>query len=1159
MNPFENVTKVTPERSSSEGLRHGTPAPPTGGLFSGVQKVLPQEDYSRNDLQGLHMPVINDYLSIMVGDHALEMDDEQKVETYINRMRGYAAGNSVRAGRELVRLNELDESQLARVGEAYHVFNEMQGVFDKGVSLGERAEGLWDYGRAILLDPINLVSFGVGKAAAAGTTKAAVKVAQNSALKAFHASMKSGAGKAAANKAANDVLTASIIATGKQEASRIAARTTQRAATKTFTQRLSTTSALREIGATVAFDSAVAVGTELAYQQGMVLTGQQEDYSWANAGLAALGVLAVGGVATVAVGVGGRRTSNVLTAWDDPEKAGNVLKSFSRAVKEHGSWYQKVAGGKQVEDLDDMFWTKMILGDEELGLKGLSTILVEEGYYWQRRTPEDKVSSWIADIIMSADPQDAKTFVRDFQKATGIKMTEVSKMGLDDFAKTFTTKMSTSARLTGSAGVIARQGRGGLAKPIDEITLEDYTEYLFNFGLADDMPQFAQKLTEWGGKGISRFQNNTIRMIVSNPATTALNVMGWGMASTINSLSSISMAVLHGGTAGAKLLLGDVKGGQEAARVAEALAQAEWQKLLNLMDPLMTYDRYKALAGLRPEAMLPLTDVLPGGIEDINMLKRRGGFDPDQTLIGRTVGKAMDEVVEGAQYLTGVKAQDVWTKSQEMIYQLDKNLRLTFNKSLLELEADPKMASKLMATEEYAKVEAKAVYETMRAIFSKSYKGRGLVGEVAAVIEDARNIPGVGLLVPFGRFFNNTIATLSDVSGLSVIGRMMGFNKERSLQELGSRAAVGWAFMASLVDNELESMDSGLGLHESLNKRTAEVINHQYNFPYSMFKAGARLMAYAQDGQEPTVSEMEQINDMVMAWRRISQIWTEGGTEIPPELGAQIRKDVFGQLTRQLVDSTNDIGTLLDNLVTGRMAWDDVKEVLRKAPTQAVSGWTRALEPVNAIVGVARGTDFKLMDRRQGNELLNNSIRYIDQMVEVFLGKEFPEQRQMATGPTTQDLGKFVGTRSSGHLSATEKVLNVMGKPHYLLSKYSPNPQADNRYNKLFNSIIEGKAKELWNSEKFRNGSMEYREHEWRKVVTYANDNVKRMMESAVQKSGDRALMTSLRLSTAYGEPKIQAALKNLKIEQDFTELTPGQLQLLEAYLRTRTQWLDQK
>ena len=81
-----------------------------------------------------------------------------------------------------------------------------------------------------------------------------------------------------------------------------------------------------------------------------------------------------------------------------------------------------------------------------------------------------------------------------------------------------------------------------------------------------------------------------------------------------------------------------------------------------------------------------------------------------------------------------VKLQDSFTKSQEFVHQLDKNLRLSFNKSWSEFYTDPN-AARLMNTAEYKTAVARASEETQRAIFSLSFKSRETtLGELAGLV-----------------------------------------------------------------------------------------------------------------------------------------------------------------------------------------------------------------------------------------------------------------------------------------------------------------------------------------------------------------------------------------------------------------------------------------
>jgi hypothetical protein len=55
----------------------------------------------------------------------------------------------------------------------------MSGAFSKDRTLGEKADAVYDYARAMIIDPVNIVSLGVGKLFAQGSSKLAVQGAKN--------------------------------------------------------------------------------------------------------------------------------------------------------------------------------------------------------------------------------------------------------------------------------------------------------------------------------------------------------------------------------------------------------------------------------------------------------------------------------------------------------------------------------------------------------------------------------------------------------------------------------------------------------------------------------------------------------------------------------------------------------------------------------------------------------------------------------------------------------------------------------------------------------------------------------------------------------------------------------------------------------------------
>ena len=62
----------------------------------------------------------------------------------------------------------------------------------------------------------------------------------------------------------------------------------------------------------------------------------------------------------------------------------------------------------------------------------------------------------------------------------------------------------------------------------------------------------------------------------------------------------------------------------------------------------------------------------------------------------------------------------------------------------------------------------------------------------------------MGLLAPFGRFFNNTVAFsmfMSDVSARSVC-KALPASQTRSAKEIAVRGAIGMGFLATMIQDE---------------------------------------------------------------------------------------------------------------------------------------------------------------------------------------------------------------------------------------------------------------------------------------------------------------------------------------------------------------------
>ena len=1120
-------------------------------------------DYSSNDI------IENDELFNVAKDYMdtrFNVDDvrgysrEELVNKALNNMRGFSGGNTVRAVNELAFLNSLDPDdeddleKLNKVGKFYTMFEGMETLFGD-TTASEKLEILGDYTREAILDPANLIGLGVGKFLASGGTKVASRLAQKKAMQIYKKNLLKGKSKETAKKQA-DKMWAKVMRGAAKDEKNVAVQNKLKKESAKGMKALATKQGLKEVAGVTLVDTVAGVGSALAYEDGLVRTTGREGNYLVAGGLGAIGSLAVGGgLGATSVLLSRKSGDLALPATDvaPVEKVRNINRvtdSLLQHINKMGgkdSWREKVNAGKNlaVGDYGDTFFEEMLLGNEDKGLIGLAEVMYEQGFTYTPRYSGDKVSNFVSDVIKEADPQDIKNFLTDFEEMTGITMYTSKEAGIDkklrdftpaDFSKAFAYWASKRGEGLGAISRLNRIITG--ERDVRNTTFSDFTQSMFDTGLAqkksaEGSSLFRGKLKDvdlaFGAEGIKAGQNRIVRMLVSAPSTSYLNLVGWGAATAINSATDVGMGLLFAGKGlGQKLLQNENAG--ESLRIAGAYLRANKQKIRNMLDPNMTYDAFKSISIKNPDAMRELVRVLPGGIEDIDKVLKQSGFNPDET-IG---GAVSEKVVDFAQFISFVKMQDVFTKSQEFIYQLDKNLDITYGKSFSEFFKDPN-AARLMNEKKYKQAVARATYETQKAIFSLSYKDDTTIGELAGFVENFRNTPGVGLLAPFGRFFNNTVAFSMDMTGISFIQKLASpASQTRSAKELGLRGAIGLGFIGTMIQDEQIYREQGLGPFQRIDPETGGIADEKFNFPTSHFKAGARILSYAAEGKKPPEGEVKQISDIIG----------------------------INQLTRQLNQTVDGFGNSVNKVISGDISIiEGVANTFGGIASQVVSGTTRFIDPYNALVGLGiRRDKYKHVDRKQGSKTINNALRYMDQFIAATVGDLQQEKFSASIGDIRSDASKQLAYREV-ELTDTAKILNIIGRPNYLADKRTKIAVAGNRYNEIFHDTVEVLAGDLLRREAFKKGKiegsgstqLEVRTKLVNNIFTEAREITKYLMETGAESLSDMQLQKLLDLEGKFTIPKIDRALENLKMEfgedLEFQDLSNSQLQVLEDYL----------
>ena len=1137
-----------------------TISPPTVDTQPSMMEI---GDYSSNDI------IENDELFNIAKDYMdtrFNVDDvrgysrEELVNKALNNMRGFSGGNTVRAVNELAFLNSLnpddedDLEKLNKVGKFYTMFEGMETLFGD-TTASEKLEILGDYTREAILDPANLIGLGVGKFLASGGTKVASRLAQKKAMQIYKKNLLKGKSKETAKKQA-DKMWAKVMRGAAKDEKNLAVQNKLKKESAKGMKALATKQGLKEVAGVTLVDTVAGVGSALAYEDGLVRTTGREGNYLVAGGLGAIGSLAVGGgLGATSVLLSRKSGDLALPATDvaPVEKVRNinrVIDSLLQHINKMGgkdSWREKVNAGKNlaVGDYGDTFFEEMLLGNEDKGLIGLAEVMYEQGFTYTPRYSGDKVSNFVADVIKEADPQDIKNFLTDFEEMTGITMYTSKEAGIDkklrdftpaDFSKAFAYWASKRGEGLGAISRLNRIITG--ERDVRNTTFSDFTQSMFDTGLAqkksaEGSSLFRGKLKDvdlaFGAEGIKAGQNRIVRMLVSAPSTSYLNLVGWGAATAINSATDVGMGLLFAGKGlGQKLLQNENAG--ESLRIAGAYLRANKQKIRNMLDPNMTYDAFKSISIKNPDAMRELVRVLPGGIEDIDKVLKQSGFNPDET-IG---GAVSEKVVDFAQFISFVKMQDVFTKSQEFIYQLDKNLDITYGKSFSEFFKDPN-AARLMNEKKYKQAVARATYETQKAIFSLSYKDDTTIGELAGFVENFRNTPGVGLLAPFGRFFNNTVAFSMDMTGISFIQKLASpASQTRSAKELGLRGAIGLGFIGTMIQDEQIYREQGLGPFQRIDPETGGIADEKFNFPTSHFKAGARILSYAAEGKKPPEGEVKQISDIIG----------------------------INQLTRQLNQTVDGFGNSVNKVISGDISIiEGVANTFGGIASQVVSGTTRFIDPYNALVGLGiRRDKYKHVDRKQGSKTINNALRYMDQFIAATVGDLQQEKFSASIGDIRSDASKQLAYREV-ELTDTAKILNIIGRPNYLADKRTKIAVAGNRYNEIFHDTVEVLAGDLLRREAFKKGKiegsgstqLEVRTKLVNNIFTEAREITKYLMETGAESLSDMQLQKLLDLEGKFTIPKIDRALENLKMEfgedLEFQDLSNSQLQVLEDYL----------
>lgn len=1017
-----------------------------------------------------------------------EMSKEDMFEYWQNYQRSFAGGQTLTTAAEVTFLQSASEEEKALVGRSYVLFDRMPNIFSEDTSWGEMFDGMGDYVRAAVIDPTTVLGLGVGRAVGALGTKGAATAIRTAAAQAAQAAIARGATQEAAELA------------GKQVA-----------------RRAMLTNFAKNSAVLAGIDLPAAIGADLGYQYSMMDTGVQDEYSPGQTAIAALGTIALPAVAAGFRGVralsqtkgadrlgmgryvdikqklAGQTSHEAITKtvidntdMDAIEQGlGTLVRDIMENPQVYGDWVKGKSSGADVTDQalggvidigdgDMSLFNALTKGDSTRGIKGIYEVLADAGYVHVPRYPGEPKSNLMGDIIGSVRPDILEGVFKD-TKYENFTPTELGAYY----------KKRASALGTGLQALdFARRGptygdlAGALAGRADDGTHKERLLYV---------------------------QSTWKRLVTSHPGTTGLNVKGWTFTTALNSVSDMVEAVLSGGPLtknGRASMLGAIRRGYN---------------VLNWMD---TADAAKEFFEVQPEVGAKLHRYITAGVDQGDALKLYN-LDPDSNW-----NKSVEKTVNFMQTVSGQKIQDELTKQISFMSSLDQEIMRKYGYGYNKFMDRPD-AYVTMYSPEFQEVMETALDRALRETYSKPYShnssGKGLVRHFAREIERLSNTPGIGMLIPFGQFLNNSINTVADYTGINLAyhwskrlyGSNIDFAEERSLQ-LMAKTAVGIGLAVSyFAPKELEKMEEGLRWNEE-PVYAGGILDTTFDAPYPYFSMFGRILAHKQrDG------------------------------EVPPELIDEAWNLFIGQTTRELGvagQEATEFGKQLLGLALEDIGGASVA-ALGAITSQVVSGFTRPLDPINQFA-LAVADSFEPLDRRQGIRAWNESIRYVDAV----LPSTSEEIRRNPTNTIpAQDLGRVLGgNRQAQTPSVANRMLAAVGRSPWNAMKWEGDyPQLKNRLDALVEPIINQNAQDAIARTDFFNQSLQRKEQIVSDVLSRSREQAKEILSQG----SDRDKMLN-RLSTIYGysqreRGRAMAALgiDDMKIE-DIATMSDGMRKL---------------
>jgi hypothetical protein len=1144
--------------------------------------------------------------------------DDDVVEDFIGHMR-WVEANVVKTAGEVRWISNASDDEKMLAQRAYSLYDQMGNVFVNDGYYGA-FDGMKDYIFAVAADPtswVGLLTGGLAKGGAVGSSVAGKALIKKAMAEASERVIKNKGTKQAAKKAGNEAkenmlrkMSTEINAKKKKAVGRSIFKANQQA----FLQRSAleaqeklakdiskqgATKALnlskKEAGSLTLRDRAFGGGTTLGISKPVFQTGVLD---------ATAAVLQDAAIQSNRIDIGVQDEFSAISS------AFSSLAGFA-SVGAHVGFKKMGAEKSGLENSKDRFRINQMVSQANLKATSLlnktqslkaADHIVQKAKGWRKKVKEGTRMMQSGQEMVTSEYVEqplVATFLREVILGTGGKgQTDgLLRMYIDDFNIKLTSKVNTSDLITDIIpemtdiqlrqlnDLLADTGMGLKFGDLTQIRVELPSLMAAKFSEAGQILSVASvarrvldgailkgdealeamkrgielKDEAAGQKSRTKYasfaQNAWKRLLVSSPATTFVNVQGFAQFFGARSIAEM----LNGGVTYA---YGSITGNKEMQRMGAVYGSMVIQKLKNLGDPYSTRQAYEEFLLYNEDVQKTLKATITAGVD-----RKLSAFNMPQEGIGGKIARGVENTVTTANRVTAVELQDSVTKALMLTTEMDKLLRLKHGVTLSDVinAREVSVNGKLVRADVDlidTDIVGSAVDTTLRSVFAKDYTtdDQGLKG-LAELVEKVSATPGLGTILPFGRFFNSVVATTyqwslgglvqyartigrvpiagekADVSGLGILKGIRFKRGQEAIEpkEALYRSVVGLSAISLAMQSDDEAKAKNLPWYQ--REVNGAVVDFKNTFPMSVWMIAGRISNTIKDGDTVSNSLLIDLGDAL----------------------------AVGQVARD-TQFSNDLLNMMDVMFNDEPDKRQINaQQVYRAAGNITAGFTRPLDALNKIVGYMADSDVAKDPRQEtgANVFAISATKYVDNLIEIFLDKDVKisalgtkNLRVGGRAGNIQDpnpIARAIGVTTKPGRTSTEILYSMAEMKDFKSSERSNLPAYDRIFNELFAPIMERASAKWLDTGVFQNGTQKQKEQIVKKVKNETANTVRKLMDENYR-GNDAAQLSLKRKAKMQKKDAKEAAFKYLKsigngYEGSISDMNTGTLMRFLDYI----------